>query len=167
MIPITPELIRAFMFMTWLYAWIGYQMTKLCEAAFKLILKMPDHWFSLSWKAPMNTEGQQIHILAAHNGREFITNRLKLFLRFYWEENTFVDKNGFDFTKLQDLLECSMIYVCYLLVQKKDSNIKPQEFMNQTRQFLLEMRDGRCVKTQGDTVEKCLFNYVHFDNQMY
>jgi hypothetical protein len=131
------------MAVTKLWAYAGLYATKSLEKFFMVILSMPDKWLEIPGNLLSNvstTSGQKIKILSANSDVGDITNKFKLFLRFYWENggsNNSSNLNGFDFMELRKLLKCSMLYCCYLLTDKQ-GNIKPEDFWNNVNKFLVE-----------------------------
>ena len=123
------------MFVTWCWALLGLWITKLLEAIFKTLLKMPNSWLSSDLSPP------GIRILSASDGKQDITNRFKLFLKFYWEN----DVEGFSFASLQRLLNCSALYCSYLLTNK-DGSISPETFWKNVNRFLVSMDGDTCVQ---------------------
>lgn len=160
--------VRVALFVTWIWAYFGLKLAHILEKFFLLILKMPDSWFDVGIVPKQNTKGQKIHILAAHDGQHSITNKLKLFMKFYWEQGGPTHPcatNGFDFGKLSQLLNCSMLYCSYLLTDK-DGILSPEEFYKNVNQFLVEMQNDTCYKStkQDLSDRKTLFlRNVDFD----
>ncbi len=138
-----PDKVRVAMFVTWLWALAGLYISKLFEMVFRLILKMPDNWFCTGF----NPEGAKI--LFASDGRKEITNKFKLFLKYYWEKD---DKGGnFSFASLQRLLNCSMLYCSYLLTEKDaGTTVHPEKFWKNVNTFFAEMQDGIVLRKDNE-----------------
>lgn len=106
----------------WAYA--GLYTTKILETFFMAILVIPDKWLEIPGNLVSqvsNTAGEKIQILSANSDMGDITNKLKLFLRFYWEKGgpaSSSEYNGFDFLEFKKLLKSSMLYCCYLIADK-------------------------------------------------
>lgn len=131
------------LYVTWLWAYAGLYASKAFETFFASILAMPDGWLEMPSKLVSEvstTNGKKIKILSAHTDMGEITNKLKLFLKFYWEQggdDNSTPTNGFDFMKLRKLLNCSMLYCCYLLTDKTGT-VKPEDFWNNVNKFLVD-----------------------------
>lgn len=159
---------------TKIWARAGLLATKSLEKFFMLILAMPDKWLEIPGNLVSQvstTSEQKIKILSAHTDVGDITNKLKLFLRFYWEkggDSSSSRLNGFDFMELRKLLNCSMLYCCYLLTDKQ-GNIKPEDFWNSVNKFLVECTDPDVICYISKTPDKSdrkklLQRHVDFDN---
>jgi hypothetical protein len=132
------------LFITWVCAWFGLYMSKIFERLFKIILSMPDSWLGGPAGViypPKNKQGATINILNARTEHGSITNKLKLFLKFYWEK----EDHNFDFANLSKLLNCSMLYCCYLL-SASPSEITPDEFFDNVNRFLVSCTNDKCTK---------------------
>ncbi len=135
---------QAALFITWVCAWFGLYMSKIFERLFKIILSMPDSW--LGGPAgiicpPKNKQGANINILNARTEHGSITNKLKLFLKFYWEK----EDHAFDFANLSKMLNCSMLYCCYLL-SASPNEMTPDEFFNNVNRFLVSCTNDKCTR---------------------
>ncbi len=159
--------VRIAMFVTWLWALFGLYTAKAFESFFRLLLKMPDNW--LVSVQPVNG----VKIVSAHDGQRDITNKFKLFLKFYWEQdedNTDLSNGGFSFASLQRLLNCSMLYCSYLLTDK-DGSVDPERFWQNMNRFLVSLKESNpdtCVKyTTADmqTSEEVPFGTVRFNGK--
>lgn len=146
----TFDKVKVAMTVTWLWAWAGLYVTKAFEAFFTGILKMPDKWLAIPTSDVVNSSGQRVKILSARSGKSDITNKLKLFMKLYWEKggiNSATDTNGFDFSKLAKMLNVSMMYCCYLLTDV-NGNIQPEQFWNSVHAFLVEQTaNGDCYRS--------------------
>lgn len=142
--------VKVAMYVTWLWAWAGLHTTKVFEAFFRTILKMPDEWLAFPVGDVVNTAGKKVKILSARTEHQNITNKLKLFVKLYWEKGGPTDANstnGFDFAKLSKLLNCSVLYCCYLLTDAK-GDIPPEQFWDSVHRFLIEQgKNGDCYKS--------------------
>ncbi len=156
--------VRVALFVTWVWALFGLYAARAFESFFKLILKMPDHWFGLvSNSHPINSR-ESVRVVAAHDGKSDITNKFKLFLKYYWEEDGV--NSGFSFDSLRRLLNCSMLYCSYLMTDANGS-ITPDKFWQNVDRFLVELREDKCVKYTDDTLTAANplpFNMVNFSN---
>jgi hypothetical protein len=157
--------VRVAMFVTWIWALFGLYVAKAFEGFFRLILKMPDSWLVFAAPSAQKiNEKESVKIVSAHDGKADITNKFKLFLKYYWEEDEL--NGGFSFDSFRKLLNCSMLYCSYLMTDKK-GEITPEKFWRNVDRFLVEMREDSCVKytdaslTQSKTLP---FNMVPFNN---
>lgn len=139
--------VRVAMFVTWLWALFGLYTAKAFESFFKIILKMPDKWLVMPG---YNTTPEGVRILQASDGKQDITNKFKLFLKYYWEQDE--NGGGFSFASLQRLMNCSMLYCSYLLTDK-DGSVTPECFWQNVNRFLIELepnvepkQNSKCVK---------------------
>lgn len=125
---------------TWVWAKTGLLLTKIFERGFKMVLQMPDSWLSIPadyTKKIKTLKGDIVHVYAAASERGMITNKLKLFLQFYWESLD-GDIPFFDFAKFSKLLNCSMLYCCYILIEANGTTqITPNEFIEKANKFLI------------------------------
>ncbi len=154
--------VRIAMFITWLWALAGLYTTKVFESFFRLILKMPDNWLAVPCIIPNSPTGVQI--LTASDGQRDITNKFKLFLKYYWEK----DESGgaFSFQSLHRLMNCSMLYCSYLLTNK-DGSISPDTFWQNVDRFLIELNGEKCIKYVNSNLtdpEELPFGSVSFTN---
>lgn len=147
---ITFDKIKLAMSVTWMWAWAGLYVTKAFEAFFTSILKMPDRWLAFPVGDVVNSSGQRVKILSAKSGKTDITNKLKLFMKLYWEKGGVNDANGtngFDFSKLAKMLNVSMMYCCYLLTDA-NGDIQPEQFWNSVHTFLIDQTaSGDCYRS--------------------
>jgi hypothetical protein len=163
-----PDKLRVALFVTWMWAKAGLLVTKSFEQMFKNILRMPDNWLALPINDVKNTTGKNVKILLATDGKTNITNKLKLFMKLYWEQggpNDACETNGFDFAKYSKILNCSMLYCCYLLTDK-DGNINPEEFWKSANKFLVEQTDKKCVRYKNHSrvdVDELYLRNVDFE----
>ncbi len=154
--------VRVAMFITWLWALAGLYTTKVFESFFRLILKMPDNWLAMPQSSTNTPVG--VRILTASDGQRDITNKFKLFLRYYWEKDD--AGGGFSFQSLQRLMNCSMLYCSYLLTDKNGS-ISPDAFWQNVDRFLIELNGEKCVKYVNSQItdpEDVPFGSVSFTN---
>jgi hypothetical protein len=100
--------------------------------------------------------------LAASDGRNDITNKFKLFLKFYWRDNA-EEIRGFNFRSLQQLLNCSVLYCSYLLINE-NNKLSPEEFWATFEKFYIEINGKECKKMQSGNVRSVPFGIVDFFN---
>lgn len=131
--------VRIVFFVTWLQSVITLYTAKLFETVLKLVLKLPDNWLAV----PVAQLPQNIKILSAFNGNNDVTNKFKLFLRYYCDKE--LKEGGFSFHSLQRLMNCSMLYCSYLLTDK-NGNITPDKFWQNVDKFLVQLEDNQCMK---------------------
>jgi hypothetical protein len=132
--------VKIVLYVSWIWAWAGLYTTKLFESLFMAILYMPDSWLSIPIGKVENTNGQKIHILSAHTDAGEITNKLKLFLKLYWEKGGIDrshDNNGIDYSNISKMLNCTMLYCSYLLTDQ-NGNVPPEVFWNNVHKFLVD-----------------------------
>jgi hypothetical protein len=140
---ISVDKITIILYTTWLWAWTGLYLTKIFEFVFKLILSMPNSWLAIP--AVMcdeitTTQKKKIQIINAQDENGDITNKIKLFLRYCWEygdEGAF-DANGFSMPKATEFLNCSLLYISYILTNP-DASLKPETFFKDIQQFLVDL----------------------------
>lgn len=150
--------VRIVMCITWVWAILGLYTAKAFELLFKLVLQMPDKWLNTTDTV------NGVKILHASDGQSDITNKFKLFLKYYWENNE--PGGGFSFASLQRLLNCSMLYCSYLLTDK-NGMVSPDKFWQQANLFLVEMQNNSVVirnSVMADPQE-VPFGYVRFGSK--
>ena len=161
----TVDKVRVALFVTWMWALFGLYTAKAFEAFFKLILKMPDSWLYVAAPTTQRiNDTNHVKIVAAHDGTSDVTNKFKLFLKYYWEADEL--NGGFSFNSLHKLLNCSMLYCSYLMTDKTGT-ITPEKFWKNVDKFLVEMRDDKCIKYNSESdfdPNYVPFNMVNFDN---
>lgn len=149
---VTIDKVKIALYVTWLWAWAGLYLSKAFEMFFMTVLKMPDRWLAIPVGDVVNTSGQRVKIISAKTDKSDITNKLKLFLKLYWEKGGPADANstnGFDFAKLAKMLNCSMMYCCYLLTDAK-GDIEPEQFWDSVHNFLIEQtKNGDCYRSMN------------------
>jgi hypothetical protein len=161
LLPITSiyiDKVRVAMFVTWLWALVGLYVTKAFEEFFKVLMKMPDKWL-------FNNGPPKVKILGASDGKRDITNKLRLFLKYYWESDD--GDITFSFNDLNRLLNCSILYCSYLLTDAS-GDIAPENFWKNVNRFLIEMKDGRCTQYNTQDLSnghQLPFNTVRFNNK--
>ena len=126
---------------TRVWAITGLYVTKIFEQIFINILKFPDTWIAPIARniTVQNTNNETVTILHASDGKSEITNKLKLLLKYYWEEGQLInaiDSNGFDFKKFSKIFGSSMMYCCYLL-NDKNAKLDPKTFAENIHKFLV------------------------------
>jgi hypothetical protein len=171
---ITVDKLKVAIYVTWAWAYIGLYFTKIVEVIFKLILSIPNSWLTgpvILCKNITTTQNKKVNILNAYTDKEEITNKLKLFLQYYWENGgngNAHDKNGFSMTKLTELLNCSLLYCSYILSNDSD-DILPETFFQNIQRYLIE-KDSENIcymsneKNMSDRREIFL-GHVSFDDE--
>ena len=172
------DLIKILFVVTWWYAWLGLHITKAFEFGFKLVLSMPDEWLKLPSvfnKPIFNSAGQQINIINAYSEAGIITNKMKLFMRWYWDhaDGEIYDTNGFNFNKLNQLLNCSALYCSYLLTNQ-NAEIAPEDFWKNIKHLVVIQQPSSNVRVKpivlrSDNLDftdpqELLLGHVDFDN---
>jgi hypothetical protein len=135
--------IAIILYVTWLWAWAGLYVTKIFEFGFKLILSMPNSWLTVPavmCDEMTTTQKKKIQVLHACNENGDITNKIKLFLRYCWEhgDDGAFDVNGFSMPKASKFLNCSLLYISYILTNP-DASVEPETFFKDIQQFLIEL----------------------------
>jgi hypothetical protein len=133
----------------WWYSWFCLKTLQSLEMMFKVILMLPNSVLSITNKCRKqikNDDGETINIVHARDGNNLcdVTNKLQLFLQYYWEIGGFdcmYEKNGFDFDKLVDLLGCSSLY-CSYLITNKNCDLTPGEFIKNIKSFMIVEKDN-------------------------
>lgn len=154
------------------WAFIGLKITRIFEAIFKLILSMPDKSLMIPASvlaAPYTTNGSVIKIITAYttekNKLVDCTNKFKLFLKFYWDkynkESTHTT-SGFDFADLKRMLNCSVLYCGFVLVNG-DNSVTPEQFWNNYNTFMIKSEGSRCTKTSDGQIRNLLLGHVDFE----
>lgn len=157
--------VQLILFMTWVWALSGLYLTKLFELIFRAVLRLPDSWLGIFNNLDIvNDTGKHIHILHATNGVSPITNKLKLFLKYYWTYDQ-DDGGRFSFQSLSKQLNCSVLYCSYLLTYP-DRDISPSVFWNDIHKFSVYSHNGKIYQCTTDKQEKLLlFNEVRFNGK--
>lgn len=133
--------IKVFMFITYCWALCGLYMTRLFETFFRMILKMPDSWF---YCFALNCE--HIKILSAHDGKNDVLNKFKLFLKCFYHNSGISKIDGsFNFYIMKRLFDTSMIYCSYMIISDK-YKIQQAEFLDDIKRFLVVEENGTCYK---------------------
>jgi hypothetical protein len=150
---------------------MGLKITKIFELLFRIVLSIPNQWLLIPDKDFNTAEGNsKIKILNAYNETGEITNKLKLFLRWYWEnggEDKAHETNGFDFRRYTDMLNSSLLYCSYLITDSA-GNVNPDTFWNDVKRFMAEKQDNkynvRFMQDGKEDVKKNLY-LGHIDFQ--
>jgi hypothetical protein len=164
------------LFISKIWAIVGLYMAKLFETIFQLIVKLPDEKFAIltnNFKF-LNTEGNKINVLLASDGKNIITNKLKLFIKYYLEKGGVfeaIPTNGFDFAKFEKIFKSSVLYCCHLTENRSRDDEKHysttfnSEFWDNLIKFIIyRVDDVIYKKTENDTYKLSLRN-VDFDKK--
>lgn len=154
------------------WAFVGLKITRIFEAIFKLILLMPDKSLMIPASvltAPYTTNGSVIKIITAYTTDKTrlidCTNKFKLFLKFYWDkynkESTH-STSGFDFADLKRMLNCSVLYCGYMLVNN-DGSVTPEQFWDNYHTFMIGSNGNRITKTSNGQTRNLLLGHVDFE----
>jgi hypothetical protein len=121
-----------------LYYYIKMSMTALRIATFMLgiVLRVfPDKFFKFAMFTPLDianvADGKRIEsvdIMNAQNEKGDITNKLRFYLKYFWEEsNELFETSGFDVSKLFRALNSSFLIVSYVIsdYKKREKNESP------------------------------------------
>ena len=112
-------LMRMFLGLFWIHAWIIIQLIKIMDFGTRLVFTLPDGLFSIPFKMRqlLTTSGQKLTILNAFTETECITNKFNLFLNMYWDiaglDKDF-SKNGFPRDKMQAIFGNVLLMVSYI-----------------------------------------------------
>jgi len=114
--------VKIFLYVTWLWAYLGLYFVKFLEFGFKLILLIPNNLLT-----PINsiinnvktTDNKEVQIITAINDKgQDVKNKLKLFLTCYYTKATSAtthETNGFNFKKFAELVSTSILE-CQILL---------------------------------------------------
>lgn len=162
------DTLRIVLFVMYVQAYICVKISRIFECLLANLLKLPDSWLSIipTFTKLVDSNGNPIKIIKAISENANITNKLRIFLMFYYElvndESMHVD-NGFSFDKLQQLISCSMLYCSYIVMNPSE---EPSEFIEQLKSFyvLSTVKDGKkyTIKTKGKSNEEIPFGHVTF-----
>lgn len=169
----------------WATAWIGLKITKSLEFIFYAILLLPDKFFKCVGNPKIkNNNDKDIEILKATDIRgKNITNKFKLFLHYYWENNkdkfdAIHDTNGFDFNKFYDLLGSAFLCCSYML--KDSMTYEPKKFhinIENNRKDIYKAKipvdnDDTPISSKNysklysdDRIERLPYGHVNFDEK--
>ena len=112
-------LMRMFLGLFWIHAWIIIQLIKIMDFGTRLVFTLPDGLFSIPFKMRqlLTTSGQKLTILNAFTETECITNKFNLFLNMYWDiaglDKDF-SKNGFPRDKMRAIFGNVLLMVSYI-----------------------------------------------------
>lgn len=116
---INSEAIRLVLFMFYVQAYICVKLSRLFERCLASLLSLPNRYLSClaMFSKISDSKGNVVKIMQAVCEHGDISNKLKIFLMFYYE--MFDDDNtGFNFDKLQKIISCSMLYCSYIVINK-------------------------------------------------
>jgi len=163
--------VRIVLFVTWLWAWVGLYMAKLFEQVFRIILSIPNEWLPKIDSDIKTTDGKQIRILNAFDKNGLITNKLKLYLKYYWKqatEDSANEHNGFDFKKFASIIQSPILFCSYMLDEHiRDTNKHHEDTLSAVKRVFVERSGRRSRATQlPDTESSELFlNHMTFDEK--
>ena len=110
------------MLVTWIWAYIGMQISKMFNIMFRCIMLLPDKVFSIPNKiitCPKTKQDTYVHIIQAKTDVcDDITQRFIMYLKFYWQKNIGF-ANGFLFSTFCKLFNCTSLYCLYVLSKNK------------------------------------------------
>ena len=112
-------LMRMFLGLFWIHAWIIIQLIKIMDFGTRLVFTLPDGLFSIPFKMRqlLTTSGQKLTILNAFTETECITNKFNLFLNMYWDTaglDKDFSKNGFPRDKMRAIFGNILLMVSYI-----------------------------------------------------
>jgi hypothetical protein len=112
-------LMRMFLGLFWIHAWIIIQLIKIMDFGTRLVFTLPDGLFSIPFKMRqlLTTSGQKLTILNAFTETECITNKFNLFLNMYWDTaglDKDFSKNGFPRDKMRAIFGNVLLMVSYI-----------------------------------------------------
>lgn len=135
--------------MKWL-AYMGIVFTKVVEALFKSILLMNDRYlaFSNGFTFQISPE-QTLHILNAYDETGEITNKFKLFLKFYMynKENSPTGEEGFSADKFSTFFNSSLLFCSYLIKQNGET---PEQYLQHIQRIKLQKNNRTMTFTADD-----------------
>lgn len=129
------------LYITWAWAWTSFYIARAFETSLRILLSMPNSWLAIPaslCSSVENTKKEKINVLSAHGPRGDMTNKFKLFLKYYWEhanEESAFDSNGFSMNKARVILNCSLLYCSYVV---SNSTIPVDAFMKNVRRIMFD-----------------------------
>ncbi len=125
---------------TYIYSLLAIKITKCFEIFFTILLTISNNKnLDIICKNLYTKSGDKINILFAktENGTD-VCNKLKLFCSWYWKNHCddLYTENGFDISKLCSMLNCSVLYITYI-ISNNDNEIDPENFYNKIKHVLL------------------------------
>jgi len=149
-----------------LWAYIGLFITKIFEYVFKLILLIPNNQLSILSKVvdpPLTTQNKTINIIKACSESGNISNKLKLFFKYYYttaSKDSAFDTNGFSMVDFKRLLNCSYLYCSYILL---DGDTK--EISDCINVLLAKYSNDTTNLVINGNKKETIFNHVSFDDE--
>lgn len=163
----TIDKLKIVLYVTWVWAWTGLYITKMLETGFKLILLMPNSWLAIPASMCQDIETKtkkKISVLHATTTAGNVTNKFKLFLKYYWEQSTnesAFDANGFSMRKAREFLNCSLLY-CSYIISDPAGTIPAKIFLKNVRYIMLHHVDGQTSTSDNDNV---FLDHITFENE--
>lgn len=154
------------------WAYVGLYMSKTFEKIFQLILSTPEDLLTIPANCtsrPLTTNGKKIQIINAFSEHGQITNKFKIFLSSFYENNTpdsIHNTNGFNFHSYVKLLDTSILWCNYIL--QNQNEINPKTFFKDVQQMMITKHGDKVYRTFDenlDTSQNPLFmGHVSFDD---
>lgn len=154
---ITFDKVKLVLLVTKYWALASLFILKIFETIFIAILRLPDHWLSLP------IVQKHVKVLSASDGNSDITNKFKLFVKYYWENSEYNKHGGFNFNNFSRLFGSSVLYCSYLL-SDTDISCSPEQFVNNIKTLFIK-KDNDLVNKIVNNNEKIElpFGNVNFD----
>jgi hypothetical protein len=129
--------IKLLLFVFYVQSYVCYKLLKLFEKCLLLFLQIPNDYLAYfsTFSKIVDTKGNPIKIINVITEHGDITNKLKIFLLFYYElacDENATDNNGFSFIKLQQFISCSMLYCSYVVMYPTED---PSTFIEKLKHF--------------------------------
>lgn len=139
-VPRLPTHIESLMFGLWVWTKIIYYLSRTLNAILSKILKhAPDQYtYDFNHLLFLKSNVPNIKMIAAQdNYGNIITNRLKLYMNYYWD-NEIGDNGGVDMDKFSELLKIEQIALIYTIKQYK--NIEKNKLVELFRSMYIDFK---------------------------
>jgi hypothetical protein len=162
------DTLRIVLFVMYVQAYLCIKLSRVFEYILAAVLKLPDSWLSIipTFTKLVDSNGNPIKIINAISENAHITNKLKIFLMFYYElanEESMHTDNGFSFDKLQQLISCSMLYCSYIVMHPSE---EPNVLIDKLKYFYITsiVKDNKkhIIKTANCTSNEVPFGHIVF-----
>lgn len=132
---------------------LSYLATRVFEFIFKCILSLPNSILApVSYQIPSDFN---IKIIAAVSEYGDITNKFKLFLRYYLTK--IEEEEGFSIKSFNKLLSTTLLYCCYTFDNPNDE-MRPDQFIYNYHYLFIDKKAKKITIDNHDT--DLLYNHV-------
>lgn len=146
-----PSKLHIILFVTWIYSYCALQAALVFEALFRFMLFIPNEWnFILSKK--------HINVLTARNEHMDITNKMQLFLNWYWQKG-WDESGGFDIEQYKRLFNSTVLYIEYSL--KNNNNL--ESVYNDVYNYIINIDTSEYKNIDESESTQILFNHVDLE----